>query len=295
MNWIACIFLFFALNAPAQVLDNRNGEAFTDHPFFNEAFIRENRLKRLDGYYVYKKSGELMQETRYHYVYDFDRDGHLVSTYETRPNGKSLDTLWNLYEYTAEGNLMVHHKTEEQGLTSKHYSYDSLGRVVALEFTRDYKDSANAGVARSLAFNRERIEYFNYGQQTKSTRYNSDNLPYLDEFWNYNELGYLVERSERIKMTSTVYTYTYEYNEKGKLAAIRKASNLQEGYLEEYLFKYDELNNLIEKHLYRNGVFTTDIQIIYNSKSKLLATVITRQVSTGFMTILRFKEYDFYD
>lgn len=292
---MAYIFLLLTVHVHAQVLDNRNGEAFTDRPFFNEEFIRENRLKHLDGYYVYKKSGELMQETQYHYVYNFDEQGHLASTYETRPNGKSLDTLWNLYTYSEEGNLMTHRKTEEQGFTSKHYSYDSLGRVIAVEYTRDYKDSANAGIARSLAFNQERIEYVKYGEQMKSTRYNSDNLPYLDEFWTYNDLGYLVERTERIKMTSTEYIYTYEYNELGKLAAIRKASNLQDGYLEEYLFKYDELNNLIEKHLYRNGVFTTDIQIIYNSKSKLLATVITRQVSTGFMSILRFKEYSFYD
>ena len=38
-----------------------------------------------------------------------------------------------------------------------------------------------------------------------------------------------------------------------------------------------------------------DIQILYNSKSKLLASVITRQVSTGFMMIIRFKDYEFYD
>lgn len=290
---IFCLLLAF--QGHAQMLDNREGLAFSDEPFFNEDFIRENKIKRFEGYFVYKKSGQLMQETDYKNVYEFDRSGHLISSYETKPSGKKLDTLQNLYEYNEDGLLIVHRKTDEDGFNSQHFTYDNQGRQIAFEYTRDYKDSSSNGIARSLAFNRERMEYFDYGGQLKCTRYNSENLPYLDEFWTYNELGYLVERVERIKMTSTTYTYTYEYNEKGKLAAIRKKSNLQEGYIEEFIFDYDELDNLKEKHLYKNGEFTTDYQFIYNSQSKLLSSVIVRQVSTGFMTIIRFKHVDFYD
>ncbi len=271
------------------------GEAFTDKPFFNETFVKENKLKRLEGYFVYKKQGELMRDTKYKYSYEFDREGHLISTFETRKDDGTKDTTWNQYEYDALNNLIVHRKTDSEGFTSVHYDYDSLGRVIYEEYTRDYIDSSSNMISRSLTFNQERSTYADFDKQTKRTRYNNYDLPYLDEFFNYNELGYLVERTERIKMTSTIYTYSYEYNEQGKLAAIRKASNRQEGYMEEMLFKYDELGNLIEKHLYKNGVFTTDIQIIYNSKSRLLATVITRQVSTGFMMILRFKNYEFFD
>ena len=279
----------------AQVLDNRHGDAFTDKPFFNESFIKENRLKKLKGSFVYKKQGELMKETKFKYVYEFDQEGHLISTFETRADDGSLDTNWNYYVYSDQHHLKVHRKTDLDGFSSIYYGYDSTGRVISEEFMREFVDSGTHLICRSLAFNKEELTYANNGQQTKRTRYNSYGLPYLDEFYNYNELGYLVERSERITMTSTIYTYKYEYNETGKLSAIRKSSNLQEGYMEELLFKYDELGNLIEKHVYKNGVFTTDIQIIYNSKSKLLATVITRQVSTGFMMILRFKDYEYFE
>ena len=81
----------------------------------------------------------------------------------------------------------------------------------------------------------------------------------------------------------------------GKLSAIRKKSNKEEGYLEELLYKYDELGNLIEKHIYKKGVFTTDIQIMYSSKTKLLSTVLTREVATDFMMILRFRDYEFFE
>ncbi len=284
-------FLFFGC-AYAQVLDNRMGEAFTDKPFFNEDFVKRNRLKRLNGTYTYKNQGGAMRETKFKHVFEFDREGRLISTYETRTDDGTKDTAWNIYEYDEFGFLEVHRKTDQDGFTAVRYTNDSIGRVIKEEYVREI--DSNGRIVQTLSFNEERIEYTEYDKQTKCTRYNNYNLPYLDEFFNYNELGYLINREERIKMTSSVYTYTHEYNDKGKLAAIKKTSNRADGILEEMTFKYDQLGNLLEKRVYRNGEFTTDIQIIYNSKTKLLSAVLTKQVSTGFMTIIRFKNYEFY-
>ena len=46
---ILVAFLFISHISISQVLDNRKGEAFTDRPFFNEKFIKENNLKSLNG------------------------------------------------------------------------------------------------------------------------------------------------------------------------------------------------------------------------------------------------------
>lgn len=294
MKVIFVLFLsILACDSYAQVLDNREGKAFTDEPFFNTDFIKTNKLKSLNGTYVYKKDGEPMYTTKYSYVYEFDTNGQLASTYETRADDGSKDTTWSIYEYDEEGLLEIHRKTDLDGFLTVHYTYDSLNRVIKEEFVRDI--DSNGRIIRSLKFNEEEIKYVDFNGKTRRTRYNNYDLPYLDETYNYNELGYLVERIERIKMTGTVYTFHYEYDEKGKLAAIRKSSNKKEGYSEELLFKYDELGNLVEKHVYRDGVFTTDYQIIYNSKTKLLSSVITRQVSTNFMMIIRFLDYEFYE
>jgi hypothetical protein len=291
------IWMFFILFLPfvtdGQVLDNRHGEAFTDKPFFNELFVKENKLKNLVGSYVYKKTGEAIKTTSFKYAYNFDKEGHLESSYETNTSGGTNDTVWNIYEYNAQNLLVTHRKTDLDGFSTVHYIYDDKGRVIMEEYKRDI-DSLGK-IVRSLSFNKERIEYGDYGGQTKLTRYNNYDLPYLDEFVRYDSIGYLVEKVERIRMTSTTYTNTFSYDERGKLASIQKTSNRKDGIIEELKFRYDELGNLIEKHVYKDGVFTTDIQIIYNSKSKLLATVITKQVSTGFMMILRFQDYEFYD
>lgn len=284
-------FLVFG-SAFAQVLDNRMGEAFTDKPFFNEDFVKRNRLKRLNGTYTYKNEGGAMRETKFMHVFEFDNDGRLISTYETRTDDGTKDTAWNIYEYDEYGFLGTYRKTDEEGFTTIRYTNDSIGRVIKEEYVREI--DSNGRIIQTISFNEEYIEYMEFERQTKSTRYNNYNLPYLDEFYNYNDLGYLVSREERIKMTSSVYTYTYEYNDKGKLSAIKKTSNREEGIIEEMTFKYDELGNLLEKRVYRNGEFTTDIQIIYNSQTKLLSAVLTKQVSTGFMTIVRFKDYEFF-
>lgn len=276
-----------------QVLDNREGIAFTDKPFFNQEFVKQNKLKELKGEFSYMKSGKGLVPMKFYSSYTFDEEGHLVATYETRPDDGTKDTSWNRYFYNAKHQLTRHQITKGEGLQSTHYTYDSLGRVIKEVFTREI--DSNGEELRSLKFNEERIEYFQYDQQLKRTRYNNYDLPYLDEFYNYNDLGYLVERIERVKMTSTVYTYKYEYNENGKLSAVRKSSNKELQYVEEWLFQYDELGNLTEKLIYRNGTLKTNIQIIYNQKTNLLESVITTEEPTGFMMVLRFRDYEFYE
>lgn len=292
VKWLLIGIGFWSFQMNAQVLDNRQGNAFTDQPFFNQEFVRTNQLKQLKGTFVYKKRDELMKTTDFSYVYNFDKEGRLASTFETRTDDGTVDTTWNVYVYDVDDQLIAHRKTDQEGFTTVRYRYDQQGRVILEEHVRDFKEE---GVEKTLVFNKEEFKYFDSPQQTKRTRLNSYGLPYLEEFFYYDESGYLTERVERIKMTSTILAYKYEYNENGLLSAIHKTKSDQPDWSEQEFYKYDELGNLIEKHVYKNGEFTTDIQIIYNSKSKLLATVITREVSTGFLMILRFLDYSFYE
>lgn len=294
MKVLFLLFLVSSVICRAQVLDNRNGDAFTDKPFFNTDFIRANKLKELKGTFVYKKQGEVMKNTTFNYVYHFNTMGELDYTFETRTDDGSSDTTWNRYKYDDKGRLSVYRKSDQNGYIAIHYVYDDKDRVIEEEHFTEMTDSLG-NVIRTLAFNKETYVYQEYDLQTKRTRYNNYGLPYLEEFYNYNSDGYLIERIERIKMTGDVFTFHYAYNENGKLSAIRKTGNKSTETLEELKFQYDELGNLMEKHLYRNGIFTTDIQIVYNSKSRLLSSVITRQVSTNFMMILRFLDYSFYE
>ena len=159
-------------------------------------------------------------------------------------------------------------------------------------FVREYIDSF--GISQRTILNSEEKKYEYYDRQTKITIFNSYGLPYLDEFYYYNELGYLVERVQRLKITSAVLTEKYAYNEKGNIASIKTYQLDPETPTEETLYFYDQNSNLLEKHFFRNGVFITEIELIYNDKSKLLSYVLTRDVATQFIMILGFKNYVFY-
>lgn len=286
------LLLISANSVRSQILDNQFGNAFTDVPFFNTSFIKKNKLKMLKGYFVYKKRNSTMEDTDFEFVYNFNTDGQLASTYETRKGDGTDNINWNKYSYNQEGKLVDHKSTDNDGYNGVGYQYDVDGLLVKESFYRDF-DTSNLN-ANPIEFNSESWKYYVDGNFTKRTRHNSYGLPYMDEFIYKNDLGYIVKREELLKMTSTRYIYDYKYNDKGLLSGIVKSQAGTPTPIEEFRFDYDELGNLIEKHLYKDGVFVTDFQIIYNSKTKLLSSIIIRDVATGFLIIIRFKSYEFF-
>lgn len=286
------MFLLTSMDTVAQMLDNRDGNAFTDKPFFNSEFIRINKVKELKGEFTYKKPGDVMRVTEFNYVYTFDDLGRLISSYETRKDDGTKDTTWNKYNYNEQHWLTEHIRGDGKGFTSTIYEYDEKGRVISESYVRDYQDSL--GQTLRTILNRETMTYEEYPGQVKKTVFNSFGLPYITEFTYYNELGYLTSRHERFIMTSTTRTHQYEYNEKGYLSAIRTVRDQDEKPAEETLFFYDDHGNLQDKHYYRDGVFITEIEMLYNERSMMLTYVLTRDVATNFIMILGFKNPAFF-
>lgn len=274
------------------MLDNRNGAAFTDKPFFDQQFIAANKIHFLNGQFSYKKLGDMMRTTEYKYVYEFDTLGRMIGNYETRKDDGTKDTTWNLYSYNVDNLLIEHKKGDGKGFTSMTYEYDDQKRIIKESYVREYVDSF--GMSQRTILNTESMKYENYGQQIKKTTFNSYDLPYMTEISYYNDLGYLIEKEQRLIMTGTVNKITYEYNHKGLLSNIKSTVLGAEIPYEELQFIYDDNGNLLDKHIYRNGQYITEIEMLYNDKSKLLTYVLTRDVATTFIMILGFKDYKFY-
>ncbi len=287
------IFLFFsALTSFGQMLDNTQGAAFTDRPFFSSDFIRSNKIKELRGTFTYKKPGEVMRATTFEYVYSFDANGRLISTFETRKDDGTKDTTGNTYVYDAEGRLSEHKIGDGKGYSVTHCDFDEQGRIVRETYSREYRDTL--GIWRRTELNSETMRYSEFDKQQKRTVYNSYGLPYMEEFTYYNDLGYLVKKEQRLLMTGELSTLAYSYNDKGLLSSLVTTQYGLETPLEEFHFSYDQNGNLEERRVYREGKYVTEFEIIYNEKSRLLKYVITRDVKSNFLMILGFKEYFFY-
>lgn len=297
VRFLVALILLVPFAGKAQLLDNSKGTAFSEIPFFNETFVKNNRLKKIRGTYTYKKLDDIMRETNFISVYEFDRNGHLVKSYETGKNIDKKDTVVLFYGYDARGNLEFVRRKDQKGYWSTHYQYDSLNRKIREEYRRDIDTSGTLLVPsfeRSMILNFETMSYQNSPGQQKGIVYNNYGFPYMEESSSYDKDGYLLSKESKLKMTSQTTTTIYGYTEKGWISKVTTISSSNPNANLEILFKYDALGNLIEKHVYKNGVFTTDIQIIYNLKTGLLSSIITRDVATSFISILRFEEYEFY-
>jgi YD repeat-containing protein len=272
---------------------NLEGNAFTDLPYFDVNFIRVNKIKSVSGNYSIKKDGDMIRNTKDIFEYKFDSLGYLISTFETKTVDSKTDTLMNFYQYTSAGKISMHRKSEYGGISSFHYTYDSLNRLVYVENRRDVLGDSGK-VRQSFLINNESMRYFPLENGWKKVIYNNYNLPYLEETEKRNSDGYLIETTQRMRMASSEYKKVYAYNEKGLLSRVSMYHSELVAPYEEWVFKYDSFGNVIEKHTYKNEKFTKDLQIIYDTKTQLLGSTIQKEANSNFMLILRFQGYKFY-
>jgi len=272
---------------------NLEGNAFTDLPYFDVSFIRVNKIKSVSGNYSRKKDGDMIRNTKDVFEYKFDSLGYLISTFETKTVDSKTDTLMNFYEYTSAGKISMHRKSEYGGISSFHYRYDSLNRLIYVENRRDVLDKEGK-LLNSIVLNHESMMYFPIENGWKKVIYNNYNLPYLEETEKRNPDGYLNETTQRMRMASSEYKKVYAYNEKGLLSRVSMFHSELVAPYEEWVFKYDSFGNVIEKHTYKSEKFTNDLQIIYDTKTQLLGSTIQKEANSNFMWILRFQGYRFY-
>ena len=294
------LFLFFfcfVFTTKAQLLNNKLGEAFTDRPFFNEEIVRGNNIKRIAGHFTMKKVGDILRETKLERVYDFDRKGRLIKSYETKHAKEGFDTLITFFEYDDSNNLTIARSKDQYGFYATYYVYDSLNRVIREEKRRNLNkssDNLEFELGEDYIVSYETSKYQNFDGQEKKTVYNSYGVPYRDEITYTNEDGQITERVDRLRRTSGTKQTLYKYNEHGLLDSLEIISKQAGNNHRLYTFQYDENKSLLSKQYFKNGIHQTEYQIIYNDQTMLINYILTREVATDYITILKLDEYSFY-
>lgn len=289
-------FLLIVFSAPAffgQMINNLEGTAFTSQPFFDREFIKANKIKSIEGQYSKKRDGEVVKPTNDLFRYEFDSLGNLSRSIQIKTENGKKDTLFNFYIYNKEQVLITHKKSEIGGLTSVNYKFDSLMRICSIQQNRDIID-LKGNVLQSFLINKESIKYFKTDNGFKKVTYNNYGLPYMDEYTTWNKDGYKIEETQKLRMGSSEYKKKYFYNEKGLLAAIQTFYNNSENPVEEFTFKYDSFGNIIEKKHFKEGIFSDELQVIYDNKTQLIGSTIERIEGSHTLLILRFTSFKYY-
>jgi YD repeat-containing protein len=293
------LVLFFSVfQSSAQLIENTKGVAFTDIPFFNTQFVKGSKIKEIHGKFTFKKQGDIMRESNYVYVFNFDTLGNLVRHYQTSKGDQVTDTNVRFYDYTPDGRIVRKRISQRRGFLSTYYTYNSEGQIVKEEVYRDI-DTMNSilkpAIERSLLWNTETMEYQLYEGQFKKKVFNSYGNQYLEVTKYKDSLGYLAREEELFTITRNRITTKYSYSDKGLIEKVAVYKNTDTIPMSESRFTYDAFGNLQAKYVYKDGVFVTEYQIVYSGLTGLLYSIIMREVSSNFISIIRFSEPTFWD
>lgn len=291
--FLVSISLLLSTLGLTQMLDNSKGETFSDRPFFNTRFIKKNKVKRLTGYYSTKAELASIKASKFIYVYEFNPNGELIKEFKT----KQQDTVVSEYKYDDHGNLSQIRKSDQFGFHSYSYQYDSLNRIIKQEYRRDLnktKNRLNFELDKSFYISSESYAYEITSIGLKKLYYNSKNKLFKTEFFYTDSDGYLIKQDHQLKTGSGHGMTTYTYGDKGLITEKLTETYIIKNSTKKMVFEYDEFENVLAQHYYRNGTYLTEYQIIYDDKTMLLSAILTRDVKLNFITILKFSDYSFF-
>lgn len=280
-----------------QMLDNSKGEAFTNQPYFNETFIKNNKIKRISGAFTLKKAGDIMRKSKLKRSYMFNENGQLYLTYETTQTASGKDTLVTYYDYDTKNRLITTRSRDQYGFYATHFSFDDEDRVIRKEQRRSSNSTENPlnfELSQEFIVNFETASYQQFDNQLKKTVYNSYDIPYKEVIYYYDEDKVLIEEVERLKRTSATISKKYYYNDFGYIDSLVIHSPRSRIKKKKYTYTYDNHQNLTSKKYYKDDAYTTEHQVIYDPKTTLLKYILTREVATDYITILDIEGVKYY-
>tara|TARA_R110000782_G_scaffold270486_1_gene372037 strand:- start:102249 stop:103157 length:909 start_codon:yes stop_codon:yes gene_type:complete len=299
VKYLLSLFLFFllSLNTKAQLLD-ANKQLFDEDPFFNEKFIKINKIKSIKGSWSSKKVKDIIRKKNVDFYYEFNENGMLQQQYSTfLSQNIKKDTSVIAYTYNSESKIIVKRKTDNNGFFSLTYDYDAKGNLLKETYAREENASNTKNdfslkkqyIIKTDSFHFEKLSK----NQEKITYYNSYGKSYKETFYYYDELGYLSEVYTKYLIGNKKSKITYKFNETGRLGERTTHTDLNKDLIKKEEFIYDEIGNLMEIKTYENNEYKTSTQFLYD-KNMLMTAQLTKVIATEFLTIIQY-EYSFYE
>lgn len=291
-SFIIFIGLSFGLNA--QLLHNYSGEALTDHPYFDTAFVKRNKLASIKGHFVYYQLGHSPVDTKDFRQFFFNKKGQLIRRKEVQ-NFLVKDTAYFIYRYTKNGRLNLFGRFNAYGAYAYVYQFDKNGQKINEKFYQNSKARFGKNHPFSLRelnlIYTERSSYEEYAHQRIQTIYNSADKPYKKVYYYLDSLGRITGKTERLIRTKEVKETKYYYNKDELLDSLSITFGGNSKPDKSFAFGYDKDDNLLERLEYENGKFIYQTQVVYDRKGLFITNFLRQKVATKFMEILEVDEY----
>lgn len=281
-----------SLSLKAQLVNNERGKAFSDNPFFNEDFIKNNKIKKITGSFSVKRDMDLIRNQHEKTIYAFHPSGKIdfISTV----NYLVGDTAITYYTY-AGNRLQCQIKNDAGGYFSYCYVYDEEGQIAAIKYARTknlHSSAFDFQQGKDVQVYTETYKNQRLGNQFHSTLSNSSGRPYLKEIRYYDPNGYLTAYQQNFTTTSDAIRESYTYNQRG-LVAEKQVSVLPSGESSTEEYTYDAAGNLIEVLVTKNDELVAKKEFLYKSDTMMLDAMLVRDFKNQLIEITTY-EYEFY-
>lgn len=291
------LILLATINLKSQIL-GLNKPLFSDLPFFNTQFIKNNNIKSITGSISSKKSGDIIRSNGTNYYYQFKTDGRLSNQLSSYFSGGVKDTSTIYYKYNSKGKLSTKRKSDSYGYSSHHYKYDNTNNISTQTYCREenkFNSKSNFELKKEYiividSFSYQRIN----NEQTKKTFYNSYGKKFKEQINYYDKLGYLTEEYTKFIIGNNKKKLTYKYNENGQLFKKNSYLNIAQNKKTTEIYSYDEIGNVLDIKYFNNDIHKSTKQFLYDKKTLLLSAMIIEDISTQLLQIIKY-HYTFYN
>ena len=262
---------------------NKEGQAFTQVPFFNHTFVKALKIAELKGSISLKKKFDVIQTTADWLNYHFDTLGNLIQIEEVKKVGEKYDTSSTFFSYDEFHQLtQIKNKVADHWITT-HFSFDSSGKI---NQEIQYQE-AISGKSKPILLKWETIKSVPLENGILKKLYNENNVEVKEQTILFLKNGEETEEIER---------WTLGFNQAKKKQfftnnrLVERSIFINDDSLAQVreVFSYDNEGELISKKLMRNGENIQEWQIIYDAKNKVLSAVLILDEKTGSLKILRY-------
>lgn len=287
------LFLLVPALLQAQVLRIEPGPGDPLALHFDPAFIARNGVKRISGQAQVKRDNEPIRDRSERTLYRFGPDGRLAynNTSFGRP-GSGLDTASVTYTYDARGFLTEQLRNDLNGYYALRNELDAEGRVVRETYVRIENLGTDRYLLRPGALTTISDERFTYATVNdtawRKTYLNDRGLPYREQTFSRDRYGYLRAIHDRYIITERRGSIVFRYDEKGRLAERIEQADLREPHTVRHTWRYDAAGNPITCDTWHDDRQQHHTEYLYEEGTMLLKAVLTKELDTGLINIVRY-------
>jgi YD repeat-containing protein len=260
---------------------------------FNPAFIARQGIRSISGKQMVKREGRPMVDKAEKHLYRFDAQGRLVygNTSYGRP-GTGLDTASIGYFYDAKGRLVQRLRNDLSGHFAYEITCDSLGRTVRQAYVRIENlgpDRYHLVPGNRSVISDEQLTWSTVNDTAwKCTWLNERGLPYREQLYQRDRLGYLRAIDDRYLVTGRRGRITFTYDEKGRLAERTDQPDLRLPSTDRMTWRYDTVGNVVYTERWHDDRLRSHDEYLYEEETLWLKAVLTKDEETGLIHVVRY-------